>query len=171
MTRPRFRFSSWQRIQLFWVRHPSMDAAIALSVLIAWALSATLGGWPLALTGVPSDARRTTYQVIATVAATMGGFTLTSISILVNLLRTPMTTLDRLLPVDDKRRVGGVFLAVLPWLLGLFALALASVLTDSNVMGGYWLLQIVVVGTAIAATSSIGRVVWVLRRLLAISTD
>lgn len=82
-----------------------------------------------------------------------------------------MTTVDRLLPADDKRRVGGVFLAVLPWLLVLFAVALVSVATDSNVKIGYWWLQFLVMGMAVIAVCSISRVVWVLRRLLAVSTE
>jgi hypothetical protein len=53
-------------------------------------------GWvPLALTEVPADTRRVVYPILANVAATMDGFTLTSISIMVNLQRTLMTGVDR----------------------------------------------------------------------------
>jgi hypothetical protein len=67
-----------------------------------------------ALTEVPSESRRVAFQLVAAAAATIGGFTLTSISILVNLLRTPLSTIDRLLPAEDKARMGEVFLGVLP---------------------------------------------------------
>lgn len=92
----------------------------------------------------------------------MGGFTLTSVSILVNLLRTPMTTVDRLLPAEDKRLVGAVFLSVLPTLLIVFVVALVAVMTDANLAVGYWWLQVTVVGSALAALAPITRVVWVL---------
>lgn len=171
MTPPIIQFTSRERAQHFWVRHLWADLAIALVASAAWIAAGKLHWIPLGLTEVPADSRRAIFQILATVAATMGGFTLTSISILVNLLRTPMTAVDRLLPADDKRRVGAVFLAVLPWLLGIFVVALASVATDADVGVGYWWLQTLVTGMAVAAVCAISRVVWVLRRLLAVSTD
>jgi len=99
----------------------------------------------------------------------MGGFTLTSISILVNLLRTPLSTIDRLLPAEDKARVGEVFLGVLPWLLGVFIAAMTLLAVDVNVPRGYAWMQFVAVGLTVAAIMSLARVVWVLRRLLSVS--
>ncbi|MDO3166659.1 hypothetical protein P5V90_06775 [Mycobacteroides abscessus subsp. abscessus] len=172
MSAPLIEFSIYERAQHFWVKHIWMDLVIALVVVSGWVAVATLVcPVPHALTAVPNDARRLLYQILATASATMGGFTLTSISILVNLLRTPMKTIDQLLPAADKRRVGSVFLNVLPWLLGLFVVAVIAVLTDANVAQGYWLLQLAVIGMALAAACAIGRVVWVLRRLLVVTTD
>ena len=149
-----------------------MDLVIAVVVVGGWVAVTAL--WclvPCGLTAVPNDARRLLYQILATASATMGGFTLTSISILVNLLRTPMKTIDQLLPAADKRRVGSVFLNVLPWLLGLFIIAVIAVLTDANVAQGYWWLQLAVIGMAMTVVCAIGRVVWVLRKLLAVTAD
>lgn len=172
MSAPLIQFSIYERAQHFWVKYVWMDLVIAAVVIGGWATAAALFcPVPYGLTAVPDDARRLLYQILATASATMGGFTLTSISILVNLLRTPMKTIDQLLPAADKRRVGSVFLNVLPWLLGLFITAVGAVLTDANVAQGYWWLQLAVIGMALAAACAIGRVVWVLRRLLVVTTD
>lgn len=165
------QFTFYERAQHLWIRHRWIDWLIALAAVGIWTGLAKAGWIPCALTEVPHDTRRALYQILATVAATMGGFTLTSVSILVNLLRTPMTTVDRLLPADDKRRVGSVFLSVLPALVLLFVGALVGIATDANRNPGYWWMQLVVIGLAAAAVMSIGRVVWVLGRLLALSSD
>ncbi|MGV0804123.1 hypothetical protein [Mycolicibacterium setense] len=164
-------FGLRERLQHNWVRHQWVDWLLALVVVGGWLALGRAGWLPWALTEVPHDTRRTVYQVVATVAATMGGFTLTSISILVNLLRAPMTTVDKLLPADDKRRVGTAFVAALPTLFTLFAAALVGLTTDANLDDGYWWIQAAIVVAAVAAVASLARVVWILRRLLALSSD
>lgn len=168
---PVLQFSLRERLQHNWVRHQWADWLLAVVVVGGWLALGRVDGLPWALTEVPHDARRTTYQILATVAATMGGLTLTSISILVNLLRTPMTTVDKLLPTDDKRRVGAAFVAALPTLFSLFVAALVGLTTDANLDTGYWWLQATIIGAAVAAVASLARVVWILRRLLALSSD
>lgn len=169
--RPVVPFSLRERLQHNWVRHQWADWLAAFIIVGGWLALGRAGWLPWALTEVPHDTRRTAYQVVATVAATMGGFTLTSISILVNLLRTPMTTVDKLLPADDKRRVGTAFVSALPTLFILFAAALVGLTTDTNLDDGYWWIQAVIVGSAVAAVASLARVVWILRRLLTLSSD
>ncbi|WP_102417211.1 hypothetical protein [Mycobacterium sp. 4858] len=165
------QFSFFERAQHYWIRHRCVDWLIGVAAVGIWIGLGKAGWIPHALTDIPHDTRRALYQILGTVAATMGGFTLTSVSILVNLLRTPLTTVDRLLPAEDKRRVGAVFLSVLPALLLLFVGALVAIATDANLDRGYWWMQLVMVGLAVAAIMSIGRVVWVLGRLLALSSD
>ncbi|MCV7284604.1 hypothetical protein H7J87_04615 [Mycolicibacterium wolinskyi] len=169
--RPVTQFSLPERLQHNWVRHRWTDWLLALIVVGGWLVFGRIGWLPVALTEVPEAARRTAYQILATVAATMGGFTLTSISILVNLLRTPMTAVDRLLPAGDKQRVGAAFVAALPTLFALFVAALVGLTTDANTEAGYWWVQAVIIAAAFAAVASIARVVWILRRLLALSSD
>ncbi|MED5813608.1 hypothetical protein VST63_14695 [Mycolicibacterium sp. 050232] len=169
--RPVVQFSLRERLQHNWVRHQWADWAAAVMVVCVWLALGRAGWLPWALTEIPHDARRTAYQILATVAATMGGFTLTSISILVNLLRAPMTTVDKLLPTDDKRRVGTAFISALPTLSALFAAAIVGLMTDANLDTGYWWLQATIIGAAVAAIASLARVVWILRRLLTLSTD
>lgn len=178
MTPPLGKFTRRERAQLYWVTHRWVDVALGLLVVVVWYVVAAncwlpqqYCGLPQALTAVPGEGRRLLYQILAAAAATMGGFTLTSVSILVNLLRTPMTAVDRLLPAGDKRRVGSVFLGVLPWLLALFVASLICLATDANVAEGYELLQLATVGITVSAVLSLARVVWVLRRLLSVSTD
>ncbi|QRY51591.1 hypothetical protein [Mycolicibacterium septicum] len=169
--RPVVQFSLRERLQHNWVRHQWADWLFALIVVGVWLALGRAGWLTWALTEVPHDARRTAYQILATVAATMGGFTLTSISILVNLLRAPMTTVDKLLPTDDKRRVGTAFVSALPTLFTLFVAAIVGLTTDANLDSGYWWLQAIIVAAAVAAVASLARVVWILRRLLTLSTD
>ncbi|UOT06778.1 hypothetical protein MPY17_13980 [Rhodococcus opacus] len=163
-------FGRVRRLQIFWVRHRWVDVVVATVLVIGWLVVAWRGCSPLALTRVPAPQRQATYQIIATIAGTMGGFTLTSVSVLVNLLRTPMSTIDRLLPASDKRRVGDVVINVLP-ILGLsFGLAILGVLMDSSIPQGYWFFQAVVATAVLTAFLALARVVWVLRRLLTATT-
>ncbi|MEN3220156.1 hypothetical protein PUR22_04835 [Mycolicibacterium porcinum] len=169
--RPAVQFSLRERLQHNWVRHQWADWSLAVIVVGGWLALGRAGWLPWVMTEIPHDARRTAYQILATVAATMGGFTLTSISILVNLLRAPMTTVDKLLPANDKRRVGTAFISALPTLFALFVAAIVGLMTDANVDTGYWWLQAIIIGAAVAAVASLARVVWILRRLLTLSTD
>lgn len=175
---PLTQFSLRIRLQHFWIRHRWVDLAVGVVVALMW-FGAASQCWfsqeqcrlPQALSAVPPESRRVLYQLIAAAAATMGGFTLTSISILVNLLRTPLSTIDRLLPAADKSRVGEVFLGVLPWLMGLFGAALVCLAVDVNVARGYTWLQLITTCLLLAAVMSLTRVVWVLRRLLSVSAE
>ncbi|MFV8049477.1 hypothetical protein [Mycobacterium sp. 48b] len=169
--RPVVKFSLRERLQHNWVRHQWADWLLALVVVGGWLTLGRTGWLPWALTEVPHETRRTAYQILATVAATMGGFTLTSVSILVNLLRAPMTTVDKLLPANDKRRVGTAFVSALPTLFVVFVAAIVGLMTDANLDTGYWWIQATIIGAAVAAVASLARVLWILRRLLTLSTD
>jgi hypothetical protein len=171
MTAPLLQFSRVQQLQHRWVRHRWIDLLVILVLAAGWFFAGRHHCIAMILTEVPQDARRTVYQILATIAGTMGGFVLTSIAILVNLLRTPLTTVDRLLPAGDKRTVGTVFLAALPRLLLLFVVAVAAIVTDANVAAGYWPLQLLTVAAALCVVLAIARVVWVLHRLLTASGD
>jgi endonuclease V-like protein UPF0215 family len=52
---------------------------------------------------VPEDARHALYQTVMSASVTIAGFTLTSVSVLINLLRTPVAAIDTLLRPADKR--------------------------------------------------------------------
>lgn len=96
----------------------------------------------------------------------MGGFTLTSVSVLINLMRTPLRDIDNLLPLEDKRRVGEVVVNVLPSLGILFFLAIYGLLLDASTGRGHWWIQAVVVIALVTSFLSVARIIWVLRRLL-----
>jgi hypothetical protein len=160
--------SSAARLVHPWVRHRWLDQLVIVPIVI-WLILGARGVTPLALTHVPTDVRRALFQVAATLAGTMAGLTLTSVSILINLLRTPLGVIDRLLPAEDKRRVGSVFLSALPNLLLVVAAALSAIAAEANTAIGYWWLQSIVIWFVLASLSALARVVWVLRRLLDLS--
>ncbi|MGV0596243.1 hypothetical protein [Mycobacterium sp. 20091114027_K0903767] len=155
----------------YWIRHRWVDIVVPACAIGVWVVIAACGWAPWALTEVPADTRRALYQIMATIAATMGGVTLTSISLLVNLLRTPMNTVDHLLPASDKRRIGEAFLGVLPWLSLLFSGSLVGIATDATRAHGYRWLQLALMGLAMAAVCSIIRVVRILRLLLGAAVE
>jgi hypothetical protein len=82
-----------------------------------------------------------------------------------------MTTVDKLLPANDKRRVGTAFVSALPTLFVVFVAAIVGLMTDANLDTGYWWIQATIIGAAVAAVASLARVLWILRRLLTLSTD
>lgn len=153
-----------------WVRYPAMDHLVLIPVLL-WMAAAHWGFLPLFFEEMDRDSKKALFQTLATLAGTTAGLTLTSVSIMVNLVKTPLSTLDQLLPKEDKRRVGGVFLAALPKLAltllsGLAAFAVQSVPGS----GSNWVLEGLLLWFASAAFCSLCRIVWVLRRLLKLST-
>ena len=81
-----------------------------------------------------------------------------------------MSTIDRLLPNDDKTRVGNAVIGALPSLLALFGVAIVGVLGDSTTPEGHWWIQAALGVTTLTAVLGLSRVVWVLRRLLATSS-
>ncbi|MEY1676098.1 hypothetical protein AB4Z55_18175 [Gordonia sp. ABKF26] len=167
---PLFRFGPVRKLQHSWVRHRWADLLVALLIIAAWLLAGKQEWIPLGLEDVAPPQRLATYQVIATIAGTMAGFTLTSVSVLVNLLRTPMSTIDRLLPDSDKGRVGNAVIGVLPSLALLFASALVGILGDSSTFRGHWWIQAFVGTALLLSVLALARVIWVLRRLLDTST-
>jgi hypothetical protein len=141
---------------------------IPLGILLWLGLAGTL---PRFLTESGEAERRVFFQSIATLAGTTAGLTLTSVSILINLIRTPLGVLDKVLQQDDKRRVGSVFLAALPKLGLTTVVALAAVILDVVWKGQFQqqFLDLVVLWLATASLSALARLIWVLRRLLDLS--
>lgn len=166
----RFGAGAARKLQHMWVRHRWVDAGVALLVVAAWLFAGRREWIPVAFEDIAAPQRQAAYQIVATIAGTMAGFTLTSVSVLVNLLRTPMSALDRLLPVEDKGRVGEVVIGVLPSLAVLFASALIGVLGDSSTPHGHWWIQAFLGVALVMSLLALARVVWVLRRLLVTST-
>lgn len=117
------------------------------------------------------EARRPLFQTTATVAGAMAGLTFTSISIMINLVKTPMSAIDRLTKPEEKRQVGDVFIAVLPRLLMTFIFAAATLAVESDSEVGIWWIQALVLWFALASVSGLGRVVWVLKRLLKLAQE
>lgn len=147
-----------------------MDYLTALPLTVLLVLG-SVGAIPVLLLDSETAERRVFFQAVAALAGTTAGLTLTSVSILINLVRTPLAGLDKVLEQEDKRRVGSVFLAVLPKLAMTTLVALSAVLLDEiwdKEPQQVWL-DFVVLWLATASLSALARVVWVLRRLLDLS--
>lgn len=156
------------RIVLLWARGHLWDHVglmiVALWIFVCWKADA-----PILLTEVAPEARRAFFQTTATVAGTIAGLTFTSISIMINLVKTPMSTLDRIIDSAEKRKVGDVFLSVLPKLLLTLALALVTIAIEPTRDNGIWWVEGLTLWFALATVSGMARVVWVLKRLLKLS--
>ena len=148
-----------------WVGHRALDAVAAIPILI-WGYLGYREWMPTLLTEVAPGARRAIFQSTLTVAGTMAGLTLTSVSILVNLLRTPLSNLDNILPASDKRRVGAVFLAALLPLLLTFIASASTIAIEGDAVMGVWWVEAITLFLATTSVLAIARIVWVLRRLL-----
>src|SRR5690625_1127878 len=158
------------RLKIFWARGVLWDYAGLLLVVLWIAITIHYEKQPL-LVGVPAGTRQPVFQTLATVSGTMAGLIFTSISIMVNLVRTPLSALDRLTRPEDKRKVGDVFIAVLPNLVITFGLALIVISVEASLGRGVVWLEALLLTFAFAATSGLARVVWVLRRLLKLSNS
>lgn len=148
-----------------WARGPLWDH-LGLVLVLGWVVTCLLLEWPVLLTGIEEAGQRAVFQTLATVSGTMAGLTFTSISIMINLVRTPMSTIDRLTRPEEKRQVGDVFIGVLPRLLLAFSFSIVALSTigadgDASMWG-----QGIALWFALASISALARVVWVLRRLL-----
>lgn len=168
---PLYRESWLRKIILWWVRNRWADVLIAAVSVALW-LEAGRRDWiPCALTEVDKAQRQVLYQTAMSISATMGGFTLTSVSILVNLMRTPLTAIERLLPAGDKEKVGDVVIGVLPSLAASFMVSTVGLLIDVHNDLGRWWIEAALIVAMTAGMLGLFRVTWVVRRLLAASNS
>lgn len=162
---------TWRKQRVYaWVRLPWMDYLTVIPLGL-WLLLSTTGVVPTLMLEASEAERRVVFQTVASLAGTTAGLTLTSVSILINLIRTPLSVLDKVLQQRDKRKVGSVFLAALPKLAITTAGALAAVALDVVWDGQdqQVLLDFVVLWLALSSVSALARIVWVLKRLLDLS--
>ena len=162
------RPTGWRRLTYAWVKNPWSDFG-AVIVLVPWLLLPLFTDVRAVITDLAPATRQAVFQTLTTMSATLGGFVLTSVSILINLMRTPLSTLDKVISTDDKVRVGSVFLAALRPLAATFVASLVALLTDVDKAIGNPLTETVVFAMLVASLSGIARVVWVMRRLLTIT--
>lgn len=170
-TRPPLANLSWRKRRIYaWVRLPWMDYLTIVPIGI-WLWLGITGIVPKLLLDSSEAERRVVFQSVATLAGTTAGLTLTSVSILINLIRTPLGVLDKVLQQGDKRQVGSVFLSALPKLALTMTIALVAVSLDVvwDGHGRQVILDFLVLWLASASVSAMARIVWVLRRLLDLS--
>jgi hypothetical protein len=136
-----------------------------------WLALGLVGHAPLLFIDSAEAERRVVFQTIASLAGTTAGLTLTSVSILINLVRTPIGLLEKVMQQADKKKVGSVFLAALPKLALTTVIALVAVGLDVVWDGcrQQVLLDFLTLWLASASISAMARIVWVIRRLLDLS--
>ncbi|MEV7607064.1 hypothetical protein AB0N65_16645 [Paenarthrobacter sp. NPDC089322] len=155
--------------------HPKADYLWAVLAVLLWLGIASLARQPLMLEGVDGGARRTLFQTLATLAGATAGLTLTSVSMLINVLGKKAAPGQRELPLEKltathRRQIGEVFLFAIPGLGLLVVAALATVVLEGDDPGGLWIPEAVVFVLAFASVLALLRVAWALRRVLAIAT-
>jgi hypothetical protein len=163
--------ATWRKKRVYaWVRLPWMDYLTILPLGL-WLWLGLAGYVPRLLIDSSEAERRVVFQTIASLAGTTAGLTLTSVSILINLVRTPLGVLDKVMQQGDKKKVGSVFLAALPKLALTTIVALAAVALDVVWDGAQRqvLLDFFTLWLASASISAMARIVWVIRRLLDLS--
>ncbi|WP_256212811.1 hypothetical protein [Arthrobacter sp. yr096] len=155
--------------------HPTADYLWAVAAVLLWLGIATLARQPLLLEGVDTGARRTLFQTLATLAGATAGLTLTSVSMLINVLGKKAAPGQRELPLEKltathRRQIGEVFLFAIPGLGLLVVAALATIVLEGGAPTGLWIPEAVVFVLAFASVLALLRVAWALRRVLAIAT-
>jgi len=156
------------RVVQVWVQYPGLDW-FAFLIPISWIIVTLKFDMPHFYVEVTPDLRKTLYQAMLGASATFAGFTLTSVSVLINLLRTPLSSIDDLFTDKVKGRVGSVFVAAIPVLGGLFLVSLIGLLTDSTRVHGNWLIQAFEIASIVSSALAIARILWVVRRLLVVT--
>lgn len=169
--RPRRRNALWR----WFLLHPTADYLWATLAVMLWAGIAAVAGQPLMLEHVDPGARRTLFQTLATLAGATAGLTLTSVSMLINVLGKKAAPGQRELPLErlsaiHRRQIGEVFLFAIPGLGLLVIAALVTVVLEGDAPTGLWIPEAVAFVLAFAAVLSLLRVAWALRRVLAIAT-
>ncbi|WP_159706443.1 hypothetical protein [Arthrobacter sp. 18067] len=155
--------------------HPTADFLWAVLAVVIWLGIGLLAHQPLMLEGVDTGARRTLFQTLATLAGATAGLTLTSVSMLINVLGKKAAPGQRELPLEKlsathRRQIGEVFLFAIPGLGLLVVAALATVVLEGGAATGLWIPEAVVFVLAFASVLALLRVAWALRRVLAIAT-
>ncbi|MGP0221998.1 MULTISPECIES: hypothetical protein [unclassified Paenarthrobacter] len=155
--------------------HPKADYVWALLLVLVWLGLAVLAQRPLMLENVGTDARRTLFQTLATLAGATAGLTLTSVSMLINVLGKKAAPGQQELPLErltatHRRQIGEVFLFAIPGLGLLLVAALTTVVLEGDHATGLWIPEAVVFVMAFASAFAVLRIAWALRRVLAIAT-
>jgi len=165
------RRTAWR----WFLLHPTADYLWAAAAVLLWLGVALIAAHPLMLENVDAGARRALFQTLATLAGATAGLTLTSVSMLINVLGKKSAPGQRELPLErlspiHRRQIGEVFLFAIPGLGLLVVAALVTVVLEGDRPTGLWIPEAVVFVLAFASVLALLRVAWALRRVLAIAT-
>jgi len=169
--RPGRRRPLWR----WFLLHPTADYLWAALALTLWVGIAAIAGQPLLLERVDAGARRALFQTLATLAGATAGLTLTSVSMLINVLGKKSAPGQRELPLErlsatHRRQIGEVFLFAIPGLGLMVVAALVTLVLEGEARTGLWIPEAVTLLLTFASVLALLRVAWALRRVLAIAT-
>ncbi|HVR45191.1 MAG TPA: hypothetical protein VMT95_00915 [Candidatus Binatia bacterium] len=151
----------------YWLENPWTDTASAIIVFVVFLLVAVV---PAPLTLIPYEIRHGLYQVAITASVTLLGLTMTSVSVLVNLIRAPLTSIDKVLKPEGKARLGVVFLSCMWAMLALLCASILAFAHDGERSGDIpvkWVELAFVVAAGFAAVRFV-RIAAVLRLLITV---
>lgn len=124
-------------------------------------------GW---LRNLEAGTRRAVYQTMTTLSGTLLGLTLTSVSILANLMKQDLSTATGgLLTPHRQKRISGLFFAGLRGLAIALLGSLVLLVADSDRVVGARLDQAIAFAILTLATCRLGRIIWVLSLVLSVS--
>lgn len=159
-----------EKVLFVWIEHPALDyllgaaAGVGITGISAWQ------DWGQLIASADAVVRRTIIQIIATFSGTLLGLTLTSLSILVGMIRSPVKELEVLLPGTRKVEMARTFLS------GVFGLGLVLLMSlwailnntkDGSV--GSNSVQILVLAATCLAALRIARVVLILWKMFVLT--
>lgn len=157
-----------EKISNYWLENPWTETLVAV---VTFTILMLIAAVPAPLASIPADTRHGLYQVSVTASVTLLGLTMTSVSVLVSLIRAPLTAIARVLKPEGKARLGSVFLSCM-W--AMLAMLCASVIafthdgTSVNNTPVKWVELIYVVIAAVAALRLV-RIAAVLRLLISVA--
>lgn len=122
------------------------------------------------LTHLEVNTRRAVYQTMATLSGTLLGLTLTSVSILSNLMKQDLATATGgLLKPRHQHRVSGLFFAGIRGLGVTLVISFALLISDGSRVEGDRLAQNFALAVVVLAVMRLGRIIWVLSLVMNVS--
>lgn len=156
-----------QRLIRYWVAHPRADLLFVVPIVV-WLLAAQYSHHKLVVVSLAPEVRRSLLVTLIGTSGTVAGLMLASVSILISLVQTPLSNLDRLFSDKQRRGVGETILGGMPTLAALFSLSILASVTDGRPKQGSWPIEALVVLALAASVSHFARVVWIIRKLLTV---
>ncbi len=156
-----------QRLTRYWVAHPRADLLLIVPIVV-WLLADQYSHHKLIIVSLAPEVRRSLWVTLIGTSGTVAGLMLASVSILISLVKTPLSNLDRLFTGKQRRGVGETILGGMPTLAALFVLSIVASVTDGRARQGWWPIEALVVLALAASVSHFSRVVWIIRKLLTV---
>lgn len=159
-----YQQSIFEKICDYWLENPRVDIVLLVASFTIVMLIAAV---PAPLHFMQFENRHGLYQVSITASVTLLGLTMTSVSVLVNLIRAPLTTIAKVLKPEGKARLGVVFLSCMWAMAALLCASVLAFMHDGDVPIK-WVELAYVVAAGFAALRFV-RIAAVLRLLISVA--